>query len=66
MIGSQIEMVQTKHWRSGGMGGEVGWELSGDSMFQCFRQRGEVGNAMEIGRDIRVQSRFFEDGGDSS
>lgn len=31
-------------WFKQGIGGEVGWEMSGDSMFQYFRQTGEVGN----------------------
>ena len=44
----------------------MGFKLSSDSVFQYFRQKGEVGNGPEVVHSVRVLSRFFEDGGDGS
>lgn len=35
-------------------------------MFQYFRQEGETGDGPKITHGIRIESRFFEDEGDSS
>ena len=46
------------------IGGEVSVELSGDGTFQYFGQEGKVGDGPEVAHGVRVESRFFEDGGD--
>lgn len=44
----------------------MGFDLGGNSMLQYFRQEREIGDGPEIVHGIRVKTRFFEDGGDSS
>lgn len=49
-------------WFERVIGGEVGVELCGDSTFQYFRQKGEVGDGPEVAHGVRLECRFFEDG----
>lgn len=52
-------------YSSDGFGGDVqvvGVELCGDSTFQYFRQKGEVGDGPEVAHGVRLECRFFEDG----
>lgn len=49
-------------YSSDGFGGDVqvvGVELCGDSTFQYFRQKGEVGDGPEVAHGVRLECRFL-------